>query len=116
MLLEAVPTLPVGLAAAGATTPPAVRAAARRDRDVQALVCDGGLVDLAGLQYLKVLEAPLLFLADAGDEAALANARRAQAHVSGTFRIETLAGSDGEERQEQAARLAAAWFRCHLAP
>lgn len=116
MLLDATPALPIGLATTGATTPPAVRAAAQRDRDVRALVCAGGLVDLAGLQYLKLLEAPLLFLADAGDDAAIANARRAQAHVTGIFRIEALAGTDAEERQRQAAKLAAAWFRCHLAP
>lgn len=116
MLLEAIPPLPIGLVAAGAMTPLAVRVAAQRDHDVRALVCYGGLVDLAGLQYLKLLQAPLLLLADAEDTPALANAQRAQAHLLGIRRIETLDDPDVGERRLRQGTLLRAWFSCHLAP
>lgn len=113
--LDVIPPLPIGLVAGGQTTPLAVRVAAQRDRDVRALVCHGGLVDLAGLQYLKVLQAPLLLLADAGDSAAIANAERAGPHLSAIFRMETLAETEAEARLQRQAALTAAWFGCHLA-
>lgn len=114
ILLETIPALPIGLVAAGAMTPLAVRVAAQRDREVRALVCHGGLIDLAGLQYLKALQAPLLLLAEAGDTPALANAQRAQAHIAGICRIETLDDADPGARRQRETALTLAWFRCHL--
>lgn len=52
----------LGLLAWGALTPVAVRVAAVHDRDFEALACFGGLLDLAGLQYLRSLATPLLFV------------------------------------------------------
>lgn len=114
ILLEAIPALPIGLVAAGAMTPLAVRVAAQRDREVHAVVCHGGLIDLAGLQYLQALQAPLLLLAETGDTAALANAQRAQAHITAIFRIETLGDGDRGLRRQRETELTLAWFRCHL--
>lgn len=118
LALEAVLALPTGLVAERGMTPVAVRVAAQRDDDVRALVCHGGLIDLAGLQYLKLLQAPLLFLADADDEAAAANAQRALPHLGGASRLETLADVDADANERQAQRIAhtVAWFRDHLAP
>ncbi|MFC5301336.1 hypothetical protein [Azospira restricta] len=113
--LDAIPALPIGLIGGGQTTPLVVRVAAQRDRDVRALVCHGGLIDLAGRQYLKVLQAPLLLLAAAGDSAALANAERARPYLPGVCRVETLTETDAETYAARRAALTAAWFRCHLA-
>ena len=74
---QAIPEVGIGLVAAGDMSPLALRVAAIRDEDVKALVCHGGLLDLAGVQYLKVLRAPLLMLVDPDDTPASANARRA---------------------------------------
>lgn len=79
---EVIPVLPIALVAAGDTTPVAVRTAAIRDQVVHALVCQGGLVDLAGLQYLRTLRAPLLMQLAADDVAAAENLRRARAHIA----------------------------------
>lgn len=114
--LDVLPALPIGLVASGQATPLAVRVAAQRDQEIKALVCHGGLVDLAGLQYLKVLRAPLLILADAGDTAAIDNARRAMPRLPGICKVETLPDGDAAARAERQAALTVAWFRCHLAP
>lgn len=114
--LDVIPALPIGLIASGQATPLAVRVAAQRDQDIKALVCHGGLVDLAGLQYLKVLQAPLLVLVDAGDTPVLDNARRAFPHISGISEVATLPDSDAVTRNQQQAALTVAWFRRHLAP
>lgn len=116
IMLEMIPSLPIGLVAAGEMTPLAVRVAAQRDRDVRALVCHGGLIDLAGLQYLKVLQAPLLLFVDADDTAAIGNARRALPHITGVGKLELLTDRDAEARTRRLAALTVAWFRCHLAP
>ena len=68
---------PFGLYATQATSPVVVRVAALRDHDIAAIVCRGGLIDLAGMLYLHALASPLLLLVDAGDEARAASGRRA---------------------------------------
>jgi len=112
--LEAIPDLPIGLFASRDATPLAVRAAAQRDRDVRALVCHGGLVDLAGLQYLKALQAPLLMLAESGDAPTLDNARRAAQRIGGICRVEALDDESRSARDERITALTLAWFGCHL--
>lgn len=91
--LDAIPAIPIGLFADGDATPLAIRVAAQRDQDVAALACHGGLVDLAGLQYLKVLQAPLLLLFDAADTIGLTNARRAKPYLAGPCEIRELAAT-----------------------
>lgn len=108
---QALPDLPIALIAAGNATPVAIRAAAIRDEDVSAVVCHGGLVDLAGLQYLRVLRAPLLVLVDAEDSLAAVNARRALDFVGGTSGLETLAATDASlSAAMQVAKRASDWL------
>lgn len=100
---QAIPELPVGLMACGDATPLAARVAAIRDRDVRALACRGGLLDLAGVQYLKELRAPLLMLAE--DTAGCTNARRAATLIPGHVEVlEVQAGHTPEA-------VVVGWFR-----
>ena len=119
MLMGELQTLPFGLCAAHATSPVAVRVAALRDHDIAAVVCRGGLIDLAGLLYLRTLEAPLLQLVEENDAAQLAAARRAQKERQALSTVRTIpeigfeiAGSAGFEA---AARETTQWFCKHFA-
>lgn len=118
MLMGELQTLPFGLCAAHATSPVAVRVAALRDHDIAAVVCRGGLIDLAGLLYLRTLEAPLLQLVEENDAAQLAAARRAQKELQALSTVRTIpeigfeiAGSAGFEA---AARETTQWFCKHF--
>jgi len=73
---------PIGLFAANATSPVAVRVAALRDHDIAAIVCRGGLIDLAGVLYLRSLESPLLLLVEETNTQHVASNRRALQEVS----------------------------------
>lgn len=86
--------LPVGIHATAPLAPPALRAAAQRDAQVRALACRGGLIDLAGLQYLELLAAPLLMLFAADDETGPAAFRRAAAHLNAPWETRQLASED----------------------
>jgi len=59
--------LPFAVLASGDASPAAIRAAARRDTQIHAIACHGGLIDRAGKQSLEFLVAPLLMLGDLGD-------------------------------------------------
>lgn len=100
--------LPVGLFVSGHVTPAAIRAAACRDRQVQALACHGGLIDQAGLQYLRLLAAPLLMLADAEDPGSAVSFQRAASHLSVTHQLHRL--GPGENPSGRVA----GWFGEHL--
>ena len=82
VLLGEIALQPIGLYATNDTTPVAVRVAALRDHDIAALVCCGGLIDLAGVLYLHALESPLLALVDNDEEALISGARRALREVA----------------------------------
>ena len=119
MLMGELQTLPFGLCAAHATSPVAVRVAALRDHDIAAVVCRGGLIYLAGLLYLRTLEAPLLQLVEENDAAQLAAARRAQKELQALSTVRAIpeigfeiAGSAGFEA---AARETTQWFCKHFA-
>ena len=73
---------PIGVFAANATSPVAVRVAALRDHDIAAIVCRDGLIDLAGVLYLRSLESPLLLLNEETDTQHIASNRRALQEVS----------------------------------
>jgi hypothetical protein len=73
--------LPLGIFASGEIAPAVIRAAARRDAQVRAITCHGGLIDRAGAQALELLVAPLLMLIDADDATTLAAYRRAESHL-----------------------------------
>lgn len=113
MELEEIPTLPLGLIAAYDATPLAVRVAAQRDQDIGALVCHGGLVDLAGLQYLKVLQAPLLLLTDSDDTVASRNLQRARQYMPGVVETEQLPTAP-DQTTRAATQHAARWFQRYL--
>lgn len=95
MQLDELREQPVGLLAAEATTPVAIRVAALRDHDIAALVCHNGLVDLAGALYLRSLAAPLLLLVDAGESQILASNRRALAMLSCRNELRLVATAGG---------------------
>lgn len=100
--------LPVGLYAGAHVAPAAIRAAARRDRQVQALVCHGGLIDLAGLENLRFLATPLLMLVDADDTASATAYRRAAGHLGAPHELRTLAPG------ENPGPAVGGWFGTHL--
>lgn len=82
MVFGELQTLPIGLCAANATSPVVVRVAALRDHNIAAIVCRGGLIDLAGMLYLRSLASPLLLLLEESDASHLASSRRALREVN----------------------------------
>ena len=70
------------LLASDDVSPAALRAAARRDTQVAAVVACGGLVDRAGLEALQLLRAPLLFLCSSDNTYADNAWQRARKHLS----------------------------------
>lgn len=76
------PEQPIGLFAANATSPVVIRVASLRDHEIAAIVCRGGLIDLAGVLYLHSLESPILLLVEETDEQHAASNRRALQEVS----------------------------------
>ena len=128
MLLGELPALPIGLFGAGDCSPVVLRVAALRDDDIFALVCHGGLIDLAGLVYLRTLAAPLLVLVDEGACIETSN-RRALAQVSCVQDLKVLPATVGAHDPEHPAALlnnedatsliaaeAVRWFARHLPP
>lgn len=117
MLVGEVPPLPIGLCASGECSPVALRVAAQRDQDIYAIVCRGGLIDLAGTVYLRALASPLLVLGDANDEPGTASNRRALAEVGCTRQLTILASATAPASVaafESVARETAYWFVEHL--
>lgn len=114
MFLGELPTLPIGLCAAGDCSPVALRVAALRDKDVFAVVCRSGLIDLAGTLYLRSLTAPLLVLVADDDERVVASNRRALRELS--CRKELMLLPSGGEASDPAtvgqrlARETTQWF------
>jgi hypothetical protein len=100
--------LPLGIFATGDVTPAAVRAAAQRDRQIQALACHGGLIDRAGLQALNLLSAPLLMLQDPADSIGQTAFQRALRHLHGVHETHQLGPA------EDPVIRVAAWFGLHL--
>ena len=119
MLLGELQTLPFGLCAANATSPVVVRVAAQRDHDIAAVVCRGGLIDLAGVLYLRSLESPLLLLIEETDTQHTASNRRAlqEIHCIQELRLIPEIGIDYATSTgfEAAANEASQWFVRHFA-
>ena len=111
---------PIGLYAANATSPVVVRVAALRDHDIAAIVCRGGLIDLAGMLYLHSLASPLLLLVEEGDEQHYASGSRAMRELRCAHEIRRIpeigvdfASSAGFAR---VADEAAHWFLTYFKP
>ncbi len=118
MLLGELPEQPFGLCAANATSPVVVRVAALRDHDIAAIVCRGGLIDLAGMLYLRSLESPLLLLVEETDEQRITSSRRALQEVPCRKELKLIPeiGMDFATSAgfEIAARESAQWFVKHF--
>lgn len=118
-LLGEIPAQPLGLYAANATSPVVIRTAALRDHDIAAIACRGGLIDLAGIIYLRSLESPLLMLVEETDTHEITNSQRALQEIAGIRTLTLIpeigmdyAVSAGFERAAEAARQ---WFITHFA-
>jgi hypothetical protein len=109
----------VGLFAAGATSPVAVRVAAPRDDDIAAIVCRGGLVDLAGMLYLRSLRSPLLLLAEKTEERQIASNRRALEKISCRKELKLISETDPDDAASTGGmvclREAVEWFDAEFA-
>jgi len=114
MLLGELPTLPIGLSAGGDCSPVVLRVAALRDQDIYAVVCRGGLIDLAGVLYLRSLASPLLVLVDEDDELGTTSNRRALRELDCPHELRTLAAQTDSPTSaaafELVARATARWF------
>lgn len=111
-------SLPVGYFGASTGAGAALVAAARAPEPVRAVVSRGGRPDLAG-GWLERVRAPTLLIVGGYDETVIALNRLALDHLTCEKRLEIVPGATHlfEERGtlEAAARLAADWFRRHLA-
>lgn len=118
MLLGELPMQPLGLCAANATSPVVVRVAAQRDHDIAAIVCRGGLIDLAGVLYLRVLESPLLMLVEETDSVRIASSRRALQEIACRTELKLIPeiGFDYATSAgfEMAGQEASVWFLKHF--
>ena len=118
MLIGELAAQPIGLWAAAATSPVAVRVAGLRDRDIAAVVCHGGLIDRAGMLYLRSLAAPLLVLVEENDAQPLASNRRALQEVHAPQELKLIPGLGIEDAAAAAFQFvsdeASNWFVKHL--
>jgi pimeloyl-ACP methyl ester carboxylesterase len=96
----------------------ALRAAARRSDDVDAVVSRGGRVDLAA-DALPSVAAPTLFVVGGADTEVLELNREALAELTCTKELAVVEGAghlfEGDGELEEVADLAAEWFATHLA-
>jgi len=118
MLNEEIPAMRIGLCASGHGSPVVVRAAALRDHDIAAVVCRGGLIDLAGMLYLRSLESPLLLCVGETDAHLISNSRRALQEISCGKALEIIPASDSEFASatafETMAQRTGSWFITHF--
>ncbi|MBL8394054.1 MAG: hypothetical protein JNK99_04770 [Candidatus Accumulibacter sp.] len=114
MLLGELPILPIGLCGTDDSSPVVLRVAALRDHDIYAVVCRGGLIDLAGMRYLRSLAAPLLVLVDQDDRRVAESNRRALHQLACASELRPLPASadapDSATACEPVARATALWF------
>lgn len=111
--------LPVGLFGASTGAAAALRAAARPEANIAAVVSRGGRPDLAGQYALQQVRAPTLLIVGSLDDAVIDLNRAAFSALRCDKQLEIIAGAthlfEEPGTLEAAAALAAAWFRRHLA-
>ena len=100
--------LPLGIFASGDASPAAIRAAARRDTQIRAVACHGGLIDRAGRESLEFLSAPLLMLGDPDDHAVKTSYERARPHLTAPHEFHPLGPA------EDPVLRVASWFSLYL--
>ena len=95
----------------------ALRAAARLDEGIDAVVSRGGRVDMAA-QVLPSIQAPCLFIVGGADTQVLRLNREAYAQLACEKDVHVVEGAghlfEGEGQLEEVARVAADWFEAHL--
>lgn len=110
--------LRVGLYGASHGSPVVTRVAALRDALVRAVVCVGGLIDLAGMQYLTALNAPLLMVAGEQEQAIRQAAERVLPRLPNRHELHLVPQADGQwadpEHFAQLCRLTGDWFKRYL--
>jgi hypothetical protein len=120
MLNEEIPALPLGLCAAGYASPAIVRVAAQRDHDIVAIACRGGLIDRAGMLYLRSLSSPLLLLVGETNTTLIASSQRAMHEVACNKVLEVIPASDSNFDARAAfdavADKVADWFGIYCRP
>jgi pimeloyl-ACP methyl ester carboxylesterase len=108
--------LPIGLFGASTGAAAALISAERRDEDIAAVVSRGGRPDLAG-ERLALVRAPTLLIVGGADVQVLALNKAAQAKLAGPSALEVIPGAthlfEEPGALDEAARLAAEWFRKH---
>jgi pimeloyl-ACP methyl ester carboxylesterase len=111
--------MPIGYFGASTGGAAALIAAAQLDDQVGAVVSRGGRPDLAG-SALPHVGAPTLLIVGERDEHVLELNREAYSHMRCTRELVTVPGAthlfEEPGTLEDVARLAAEWFRTHLAP
>ena len=115
-----IPAQPIGLFGTNATTPVVVRIAAQRDHDITAVICRGGMIDLAGILYLHTLNSPLLLLHEQSDTAGIAANRRALQEINGCKELKLIPDIGLEFFDTPGFKAlsfeTANWLRQHLVP
>ncbi|MFB6124282.1 MAG: dienelactone hydrolase family protein [Haloferacaceae archaeon] len=110
--------LNVGYFGASTGAAAALRAAARLDGDVDAVVSRGGRVDMASA-VLSEVTAPSLFVVGGADTQVLERNREAFARLHCEKDLAVVEGAghlfEGPGELEEVAELAADWFEAHLA-
>lgn len=95
----------------------ALRAAARREDDVDAVVSRGGRVDLSA-EVLDEIRVPTLFIVGGADTQVFERNREAHERLSGEAKLHVVEGAghlfEGEGELEEVADVAADWFATHL--
>lgn len=110
---------PLGVFGASTGAAAALRAAAAKPDEIDAVVSRGGRPDLAE-EALEVVKAPTLLIVGGDDPQVLDLNRRALAALNAASSLEVVRGASHlfEEpgKLEHVARLATDWFRRHLGP
>ena len=115
--LRQLSTLPFGLFGASTGAAAALVVAASKPNDIKAVVSRGGRPDLAG-DALAAVQSPTLLLVGSEDHEVLELNRKAMARMTGTVRLEIVAGASHLFHEpgtlENVSDLAAEWFWKHL--
>ena len=116
---EATHGLPVGLFGASTGGGAALMAAARRPKEIRAVVSRGGRPDLAG-DALGAVTAPTLLIVGGNDQTVIELNRRAMERMKGEVRLEIVPGAthlfEEPGALDTVTQLARAWFVKYLAP
>jgi putative phosphoribosyl transferase len=110
--------LPIGLCGVAAGSPPALIAAARLGRQVQAIVSVGGRPQQAGPAVLASIKAPTMLLAGSRDSEQVSLNDAAYQHLRCERSLAVIPGGGPRLEEtgvlEHAGEMAADWFEAHL--